>query len=644
MRNPCAIAIVSSAVLLAGCSNQAGFVSTSTNPGSVSGLAFNGRVHGGQQPISGARVYFYAINTTGYAGPGVVASTSNASISLLNNKVLSQTPAGGMDSNGNYYATTDVNGDFSISGDYTCQTAFPNTYILAVGGTIGTVSNSAANLMASVGNCTSSNFASTYVVVNEVSTVAAAYAMSGYMTDPTHVSTTGALLANAGVANAIQTLGNLYTQSTGIALSATPAGNGVVPQSEVNTLANILAACVNSTGPSSSFCTTLFTNAENGATAPTDTATAAVNIAHNPGANIANLFGLQAGSPPFAPMLSAAPNDFTVAVKYTAGNLNNPWGIAVDGSGNVWVANRAGTSVTELSTVGAVLSGTGGFTGGGVDAPIGIAIDGTTPGNAWTANYGNNSVSELNSSGAAQSGSGGFTGGGVTSPYAIAIDGSNHVWIGNTATVLSEFTSSGSPVSSTGYTGGGVNNPQSIAVDATGDVWTANNGNSTLSEFNSSGAPQSSSGFSGGGLNAPTAVAIDAYGDVWLTNQGNSSLSEFSSSGAPQTGSGGLTGGGLNGPQGLAIDGSNNVWVANDAGNSLSEFTHLRTAITSSTGYEAGSLANPYGMAVDGAGNIWVSNYSGNSITEFVGLATPVATPLAANLQIPYGSYTINRP
>ena len=41
---------------------------------------------------------------------------------------------------------------------------------------------------------------------------------------------------------------NLADLATGAALSTTPAGNGTVPQSTINTIANILATCVNSTG------------------------------------------------------------------------------------------------------------------------------------------------------------------------------------------------------------------------------------------------------------------------------------------------------------------------------------------------------------------------------------------------------------
>src|ERR1019366_8272488 len=124
------------------------------------------------------------------------------------------------------------------------------------------------------------NFAAAtpFVAVNEVSTVAAAYAMAGFATDATHVGSSGTTLAQTGIANAFANAGNLETLGTGMALATTPAGNGTVPQAAINTLGNILAACVNSTGTGAA-CTTLFANAESGGTTgtmATDTATAAI--------------------------------------------------------------------------------------------------------------------------------------------------------------------------------------------------------------------------------------------------------------------------------------------------------------------------------------------------------------------------------
>jgi hypothetical protein len=80
-------------LVLAGCS---GAPTTTSTPVSdpVKGAAMHGTVYGGRQAIVGANVYLYAANTTGYG---------SASIPLLVSPV-----------------TTDANGSFSITGDYTC--------------------------------------------------------------------------------------------------------------------------------------------------------------------------------------------------------------------------------------------------------------------------------------------------------------------------------------------------------------------------------------------------------------------------------------------------------------------------------------------------------------------------------------------
>ena len=620
-----------------------GITPAGTTRNSIAGTALQGKVRGGQNPISGAHVYLYAVNNTGYAGPGIAASSANASVSLLS--AATGNPA---DGNGNYYVITASDGSFSINGDYTCSSATPTTYLLAVGGNPGSGNNPAATLLAGLGDCTGSGFASTYAVDNEVSTIAAAYALAGIMTDPTHVSTSGSALALTEKKG--RALGNLYTQSTGVALAATPAGSGTVPQSEINTLANILAACINSTGPAFTPCATLFSNAMNGSTAPTDTATAAINIAHNPGANIANLFGLQTATSPFQPDLAGAPNDFTIAINFTGGGaFFNPGLIAIDGSGNIWVANNGKNgsgvyNIAELSAGGAAPSGTTGYTGGGLDKPFGIAID--SSGNIWIANKLGNSISEFNSSGTPNPSSP-FTGGGLSAPFGTAIDQSGNLWIANNNTgSISEFNSSGGAISgSSGIAAGGLNDPLDIGIDVSGNVWVTNDNADSISEFNSSGVANINSPFTGGGVNFPGGIAIDGSGNVWTGNSTNS-ISEFNSAGAAISGSSGYTGGGLSTPKGVAVDGAGNVWVVNNSGNSISEFTSSGVAITGASGYTGGLLNAPNLPAIDGAGNLWVANGAdgADSITEFVGVASPVVTPIVANLLAPYGAHAVNKP
>jgi hypothetical protein len=240
------------------------------------------------------------------------ASYGSPSVSLLNSATGNPSDSIG------YYALTGEYGGFSIADDYTC-TPGHHVYLYVRGGNSGgSGANSAIGLMASLGTCPQAgNFTSTepFVFVNEVTTVAAAYAVAEIAADPTHVSRSGLPAAVTGVANAA----NLARVATGLANASLPSNRRTdVPQSKINTLANILAACVNTSGPTSAGCTTLFANAR-GRGATTDvadeTAAAAINIARNPRANIAALYRLQPEvDAPFEPHLGSAPDDFTITL------------------------------------------------------------------------------------------------------------------------------------------------------------------------------------------------------------------------------------------------------------------------------------------------------------------------------------------
>ncbi len=612
-------------VLAAGCSvapvatNLSGNGSQ-PNPPNPAAVALKGQVHGGQQPVSGASVYMFAV-TASTSGPGQLST------SLLNNTADTQAGTYG------YYVTTNATGGFTIKvGDYAC-TSGQQVYLYSVGGNASFGANSAAGLLAVLGQCGATNNFSNLppnIEMNEVTTVATAYALAGFATDAAHISGLSATGATTGMANAALTAGNLAYLGSGQALTTTPAGNGTVPQSEINTLADILGGCINSSGPTSGSCATLFANATNNGTntgtQPSDTATAAINIAHNPGANVGNLFGLASPSAPFQPTLQNAPSDWTMAVRYTGGGMTGPDTVAIDAAGDVWTANDI-NSISEFSPLGAALSGTG-YTGGGLNSPYAIAIDAT--GDVWVTND-NNTLSEFNSSGGVISTTA-YSNGGLSGPDGIAIDAAGDAWVSNaTNNSLSEFNPSGTALSGSGYTGGGLNAPQSVAIDSSGHLWIPNSGNNSLSEFSTSGTPVSQTGYTGGGLNFPVDVAVDPSGNIWVANQNGNSLSEFNSSGAPVSQTG-YTGGGLDVPSHIAIDGSGNIWAINGGNSSLSEFNSSGNAV-SANGYQGG-LSQPQDLAVDQSGNVWIPNTNGpnNFLTEFVGVASPTAAPPAAGL------------
>ncbi|MBB5062840.1 NHL repeat-containing protein [Granulicella mallensis] len=624
---------------LSGCSANFGDVS---NTSAQTAVHIQGVVHGGQQPISGAHVYMYAASTAAYGGNGIAPTsgvTGNASTSLLT--AATGNPA---DTNGNFYVTTDAFGNFSINGAFACSSG-QQAYLYSTGGDpqlngvgVAGTPNPAATLLAVVGDCTGSAFPGvTSVSMNEVTTVAAAYALAGFATDPLHIGAPSAVaghsLSGIGLANAFGTGLNLVNQTSGVPNATLPLNiTAVVPVTTINTLADMLASCINSNGVSSSGCSTLFANTTY-ATTPTDTATAAINIAQHPGASVSNLLALATNASPFQPFVSAA-NDLSLAINYTGGGLNQPDAVAIDGAGNAWVANDIqNASVTKISSAGAFLSGANGYTGGGLDAPDGITIDDS--GNAWVANFTSGTVTELSNAGAILSGTNGYFGGGLNEPLAIAIDGAGNAWATNlVGSSVTKLSSAGVVLSGpSGYTGGGLSEPFGLAIDGAGNAWAANFDGSSVTKLSNTGAALSgANGYTGGGLNGPFGIAIDGVGNVWTANGFGNSMTKLSNAGVALSGPGGYTGGGMAEPLAVAIDGAGDIWVTNFEANSVAELSNTGAILSGANGYTSGGLNEPNAIAIDGSGNAWVSNINNSSVTETIGIGTPVITPIAAGL------------
>jgi hypothetical protein len=593
--------------------------STGTTSAAVSGpTAIQGVVEDGTTPIAGAHVYLMKANGSAYG---------TASVSLL-----SASSTGYSDSVG-AYVLTDSNGNYAIPGTYTCSSQ-DQVYLYALGGNAGHGPNPAIGLLAAIGNCPAAETPSPEKFnINEITTVGTAYAIAGFASDAAHVAFSGTPLALVDIQNAFANAPNLYT-TAGASLSTTPAGNGSVPNELIDTLANTIASCPRSSGAFSA-CDALFAIALSSAgTMPTDTATAMLNIAHNPGNNVATLFGLATGNTPFSPSLPAPPNDFTIGINYTGGGLNSPYAIAIDGEGNAWIANLGNSTITKLAPTGATLTTSAGNNNGNPIGPVGVAID--LSGNAWIVNAVSSSLTKYAASGALLSPASGYFGGGLAVPQAIASDSLGNIWVANYLNSVSKFSNGGTPISpANGYTGGGVGGPVAIAIDPSGDVWIANSNSvpSSVTKLSGVGAAMSpASGYIGGGLDNPFSIAIDSGGDAWVANYSNNSVSKLSSSGTPISPDSGFTGAGLSLPFAIAVDGAGNAWVANSGANSISELSN-EGSVLSPGGFTGGLLNGPQAVAPDGSGNIWVANGNDISVTQLIGVSVPVVTPLVTGIK-----------
>jgi len=277
----------------------------------------------------------------------------------------------------------------------------------------------------------------------------------------------------------------------------------------------------------------------------------------------APLFSLLSGvaNPPFGPVLTDAPNDWSIALSFTGGGLGGisqaspqSSAMAIDTAGNVWVANTRISSVTELSNLGApispfttgrTLASAGGFKGGGLNHPKRIAID--QQGNAWTLN-GDSSLSEFGFTGEAITGSP-FSGGGTMAGDGLAIDGSGFIWVtdsgtpgdvaeyaGYNAQVNGKPVANGTPVSPSGGYVNGISSPNgAVAVDGSGTVWVLNDGTYSAAELNSTSGALLWTDYgylinpTTGSLQIPLqsvlsanafgdSLAIDSAGDVYIPN------------------------------------------------------------------------------------------------------------------------------
>lgn len=618
------------AVFLTGCALEGSGPNVTSNVPVDGPAGIHGRVFGGNQPVTGASLQLYSVGTSGYGS----ASTALFTAPLI----------------------TDPNGAFSFS-TYSCPTPTTLVYLTASGGNPGLASeNPQIALIAALGECGNLN-PNTYIVINEMTTVAAVWPLAPFMVDLTHIGSSST--NDAGIRNAFLTAAAISNFSVAGAFGTVPA-NVTLPTDEINTLANILAACVNSTGGSggdSTPCGELFSATEVGSVYPTNTAAAALVIAQNPGLNVSTLFGYSLPEAPFQPALTAAPNDWTITLSYYNPALvtgSSYITTAIDADQDVWVAYGAPAEACQsCSTTNAIfeygqdlslLSPTTGYTDSSLNGPYGIAFD--LSGNLWIANANVDALTEYSSSGSFIKT---VTGGGLNGPAAVAIDKNNNVWAANiqsppysTYSGVSEFTNAGVALSpSAGYTGGGAEYYQSgIAIDSGGNAWIVGPGD--LAELAQGGTAVSPSGGWGTDTGAG-GIAIDSSGNVWLPFCNTASACgtfAYTSAGqefSPATT--GFTGGGQNDlGASIAVDGANHIWIANSsilvngvisyATGALSELSDAGVPITPSTGYVSTPYSSGGGSpAIDNAGNVWW--VADDSLYKTVGVATPVVTPIS---------------
>ncbi|SNS43437.1 hypothetical protein SAMN05421770_101954 [Granulicella rosea] len=611
-------------LLATGCAANFSALSNSLPDGAATaGSAIGGRAFGGQQPISGALIQLYAVGTTGYGSTATPLITGTT-------------------------IKTNVNGGFTLpTNSYTCP-AGSYVYITATGGDpgLGTGTNSSIALMAALGLC--SNLTSTtFININELTTVAGVWSMAQFG------STTGTALSGSaypatpsdsfgtsatntqGIANAMAIANVLVNTTTGTTPGTNTTGNvWNVETWHLNTLADILAACVNSAGANASACSTLFTNTNSA----TDTLQAALYMAKNPTSNVAAIAAIPIPSAPFVPYDTTV-NDFTIGLSYQTGTLA-PRFVAIDQFGNAWVVGN--TNVYELDPTGNVISTIPSYTLNGASTAwktaYQVALD--TANNAWIIDQSGFSVVGItgsNATGAANGGVSTAVSTGTLTPEGIAVDGSNNVWYSTNSSKLYELAKGAYTTPVAGATTTVL--PYGVAVDLSNNPsspnYAASNGGSFVYAVNQQGC----SGLTLGGTTTSTyggsmtmayttagtstaagaATALSTIGDAACAGAA-SKVANNSAGYAP-----------LSTPAGIAVDNGNNLWVidqnyttADTSGPkySLTKFSENYSASLAAASvnseisfasYSGAGLSTPWYLAIDGASAVWTANSQGTT-------------------------------
>lgn len=300
--------------------------------------------------------------------------------------------------------------------------------------------------------------------------------------------------------------------------------------------------------------------------------------------------------------------------------FNMPRGIAVDASGNVYVADLGGNKIRKITPDGTVstLAGNGAFgyaEGLGAEAefkhPNAVAVD--PSGNVYVADTENNMVRKITPAG-----------------------------------VVSGFAGNGKKGSADGTgTAASFDTPFGIAADASGNIYVADTYNGAIRKITPERVVSTlpATGFN------PVSIALDALGTIYVADSRNYKVKKIAPDGTVSTLAGNGTQAVVDGigteasfysPSGIAIDASGTVYLSENYKNIIRKITPQGTVSTwagngiagEDNGFgSAASFAAPKGVTVDASGNLYVADDE-NYIIRKISPAYTVTPPLPAGLQM----------
>ena len=316
----------------------------------------------------------------------------------------------------------------------------------------------------------------------------------------------------------------------------------------------------------------------------------------------------------------------------TMASFNYPTGVAVDKSGNVYVADKANNLIRKITIAGEVttLAGSiyGSKNGTGTAASFrltaGVAVDSFD--NVYVADQNNNMIRKITPAG-----------------VVTTLAGNGSVGCVNGVDTVASF-----------------KEPCSVAVDSSGNVFVADKYNHMIRKVTPQGvvstfAGNTSSGSANGtgiaaSFNGPSGVSIDGSGTMYVVDQDNNMIRKINSAGVVTTLAGSTTSGSnngigtaanFNGPSYAAVDCMGNLYVADRSNHMIRKIT-AGGVVSTLAGSSIPGCANgpfamasfdyPVGVAVDDWGNVYVADSYNNMIRKIVQTGYTISPALPAGL------------
>jgi streptogramin lyase len=326
------------------------------------------------------------------------------------------------------------------------------------------------------------------------------------------------------------------------------------------------------------------------------------------------------------------------------GLIDQPWGVAVDGDGNIYVAETGNARVQkfDIEYTYSLKSGEGSFSDPGkFDYPMGICVDGAD--RVYVADGGNNRVQIFSSNGTHIETWDNSDLGFVSDVAYSTTTGNIYVANNNSARTIVPHTTAGDvqqdfggPGTTNGSFWDDSTNALLLAIDSTGNVYVLETAYNRVQKFSSAGTFVTSWGNPGtdsyatGGLVDPRAITVDGDDNVWVTDPSRSVLIKYDPTGVV------LDELEYHPSGAVAADSRGNLWWAGYTGENGDPIVIKMTAGDLSAdglvsflphGDDAQTVPwDGFDVAVDSAGNVYVLDFANYLVQKFLpadGVADP---------------------